>query len=73
MCCKSFANKFDKNYPKEAKKYFPKIARPKGAGSNAMDEVDDGTSSQGSSSWSVHIVPHLARIIKISDFSKSLF
>ena len=39
------------------------IDKPKGACSNTMYEVDDGPSSEGGSSRSVHIIPHLDKII----------
>ena len=49
--------------PKHVPKNSIKIHRPKRASSHPMHKVNDGTGSQGSSSWCVRIVPNLFRII----------
>ena len=49
--------------PKHVPKNSIKIDRPKRASGNPMHKVNDGTGSQGSSSWCVRIVPNLFRII----------
>ena len=67
--------------PKHVPKNSIKIDRPKRASSHPMHKVNDGTGSQGSSSWCVRIVPNLFTIILIlksvlkffGSFPRSLF